>query len=317
MRFIPFFIVVLFCCFSCGKEKITLSWTELSSNTSFDLNAITFEDEQNGHIVGGDTWSNGIHLSTADGGETWQMDSIADKTVYEIDVTDGVKHVVGIEGRLHWQRNKNEGWVFQGLSHGRDVLSMQAVDFYDEQNGVLGGGVAYQAGILVTLTDNYTVISVDTFLNEISAVCYSDKNTIHAVGYGIILRSTDAGLTWDLSDTKDDFYTDVYFTSATTGYAVGAVGTILKTTDAGLTWEKLRSGDKVTVTDKAFRAVHFVDEQQGYIVGDEGVFWKTTNGGDDWQVVEDFPDVDLNDVFVQNGTGYIVADQGRIFKFSD
>ena len=317
MRFLPLSFLLFCLCFSCGKEKITLSWTELSSNTTHDLNAISFEDDNKGYIVGGETWSYGIHLATTDGGETWQSDSITDKKVYGIDVTDGVKHVVGIEGRLHWQRNESEGWVFQGLSHGRDVLSMQAVDFFDEHNGVLGGGVAYQAGILVTLTDNYTVASVDTFLNEIAAVCYSDKNTIHAVGYGIILRSTDAGLTWELSDTKDDFYTDVYFVSTTTGYAVGAVGTILKTTDAGLTWEKLRNGDSIAVADKAFRAVHFVDEEKGYIVGDEGLFWKTTNGGDDWQVVKDFPDVDLNDIFVQNGTGFIVGEKGSIFKFSD
>jgi len=69
------------------------------------------------------------------------------------------------------------------------------------------------------------------------------------------------------------------------------------------------------VSDKDFQSVFFSDEQIGYIIGSKGIFWVTKDGGDTWKQVADFPDVNLKDVFVINGVGHIVGEQGKIFQF--
>ena len=169
----------------------------------------------------------------------------------------------------------------------------------------------------MTLTPNFTPLTVDTFDNELSAVCYSDANTIHVAGYGIILRSTDGGLSWVISETKGDFYRSVYFPTSTIGYIAGYSGSILKTTNAGETWTKLIDGDKITVKNRPFRSVYFVNTEKGYLVGDKGTFWRTNDGGNNWQIVKNFPNVDFYDVYVIENTGYIVGENGRIFRFEE
>ncbi len=300
---------------SCKKEKINLEWAEFNSGTSLSLTSVYFTDQTHGFAVGGDTWLNGIKVQTTDGGDTWQLDTLGDKQLFGIHFNQNkIGHAVGIDGYLFKKDSPQSEWRFHKLPNW-DIL--RDVCFYDGDNGVVVGGAAFKYGVLLTLGANFTPIVIDTFENELSAVCYSDEKTVHVSGYGIILRSTDGGVNWTISETKGDFYRSIHFPTSTTGYIAGYSGSILKTTDAGQSWKKLIDGDKITVKNTPFRSVHFVDAEKGYLVGDKGTFWRTLNGGNDWQIVKDFPKTDLYDVFVIENTGYIVGENGRIFRFED
>ena len=299
----------------CKKEKIELEWTELNSGTSSTLTSVYFTDLNNGHVVGGGTWYHGIYLQTTDGGENWQMDTLGNKQLFGIHFNQYQKgHVVGIDGYLFKKDTPQSPWNFKKLPNWN---ILRDVCFADDDNGVVVGGDALKFGVIMTLGENYIPIKVDTFDNELSAVCYSDETTIHAAGYGIILRSTDGGLNWEISETKGDFYRSIHFPTNNVGYIAGYSGSILKTTDAGHNWSKLIDGDKITVKNTPFRSVFFVDNNKGYLVGDQGTFWRTLDGGNKWQIIKNLPKVDLYDVFVIENTGYIVGENGRIFRFEN
>ena len=75
-------------------------------------------------------------------------------------------------------------------------------------------------------------------------------------------------------------YTDAFFTSENTGYAISNEGMIIKTTDGGKHWDPLPSPASFML-----REIQFTDTQTGYIIGGDSTgSWllKTSNAGDDW-----------------------------------
>lgn len=311
--FFLLFLGLLF--FSCRQEKTDLLWTAQVSGVDLPLRSIHFIDDQKGYIVGGNGFATGVQLSTENAGQTWQLDTLTGEQISSLGFSlDGRGHNVGIKG-LFRSDDELSVWWFQGINIERPISPMNDIAFRSNNQGLIVGGAAFQDGYIMRLGMDYSLLSLDSFENEISAVTFSDDQTAHAVGYGMVLRSADGGLSWERNSVNSDFYRAVHFPSANVGYAVGYTGTILKTTDAGKSWEKLRNGDKIFVGDKPFRSVFFADEEKGFIVGDNGLFWLTSDGGEQWQEVRDFPDVDLHDVFFLNGNGYIVGDKGQVFHF--
>jgi len=110
--------------------------------------------------------------------------------------------------------------------------------------------------------------------------------------------SLSSGLTADNSHNLSS----VYFTDASTGYAVGKGGAILKTTNGGTNWTALTSG----ITDE-LDAVYFSDANTGYAVGT--VILKTTDGGTNWTNVYTSPyQYAIRSIYFVNATtGYAVG----------
>ncbi|MFK7807594.1 MAG: hypothetical protein AB8F74_07350 [Saprospiraceae bacterium] len=310
-----FFVIVLLGLFvsSCGKkEKIELEWEEIEVNNSLPLNDVVFTDVNKGHVVGGNNWLKGCYLSTTDGGETWDTDSVANKRLFAIDfLPDGFGVALGIDGYHFRKETEAADWKFARLPYW-DIL--RDVAYKSPTEGFAVGGAGYSKGVILKLTNN-TATRRDSFDNELSTICYSDENTMHAMGYGIVLRSTDAGETWTRLPVYGDFYRSVCFPSESVGYAVGSSGTILKTTNTGADWKKIRDGSKVRVSDTPFRDLFFLDEERGYIVGENGTCWQTTDGGEEWQIVKNAPDVDFLGIDIIDGIAWLVTEEGRIFKF--
>ena len=110
---------------------------------------------------------------------------------------------------------------------------------------------------------------------------------------GTIAHTTDGGATWTNQDpgTTATLY-NVFFLSATQGWAVGDSGTILRTTDGGAHWtaQALASND-------TFESVFFSDALNGWASGDTPIeywdfadtmvdwrasMWHTADGGQTW-----------------------------------
>lgn len=314
---LPFLLIAGLLLFlsACRMETVSLPWKEVPSPTTRLLTSVRFADPLHGHAVGGATWSYGVDVHTEDGGLTWLADSLTNKQLLNVQFNpQGDGFAVGFDGLLLYKNAASPLWE-EKYRYLWSVLRGAA--FNAEGGGVLVGGAAFQHGAAIRLDNQFQVLSLDTFAQELRSVCYSDGHTVHAVGYGIILRSVDGGTSWQPSSSSGDFYQSVCFPSAQTGYIAGYQGTILKTNDGGLSWERLRNGDSLLEKDLPFRCIYFVDDQKGYIVGDGGLFWRTENGGQDWKQVSGFPDTDLYGVFATAGKGFIVGDRGKIYQFSD
>ena len=110
------------------------------------------------------------------------------------------------------------------------------------------------------------------------SICFTDMNTGYALsGGGGIVKTMDAGNTWNVSSCGHNLMKDLCFTSQETGYAVGYSGTILKTTDGGNSWLLLLTG-----SSSGLLSIYFVDENVGYATGMTGTILKTINGGVNW-----------------------------------
>jgi len=298
---------------SCGKDKIELTWEEQNSNINTVLTSVYFTDANTGHVMGGETWAKGYYLSTIDGGANWEVDSLANKRLNGlIFKPSGKGYAVGVDGYFFKKESPLEDWFFYRLPRWEILTD---VCFNNADEGMVVGGAAFKSGVAMRI-EGTAVTQIDTFKNELAAACYSDDNTVHAVGYGIVLRS-DSGGPWERKDIEGDFFRAIHFPSQEVGYVVGSAGTIMKTTDGGLKWDKIRDGSKIRVSNKPFRDVFFVNEDRGYIVGEGGLFWITENGGDDWKVVKNFSGDDLLSVHVVDGHGHVVSEQGGIFHFEE
>jgi photosystem II stability/assembly factor-like uncharacterized protein len=308
------FLTILFFT-ECGKEKISLVLQKINVPTDNTLRTVYFSNTQNGWIFGGNTWERGIGLRTRDGGKTWQNDSLQQASLYGFGAdTEGVIVATGFAGQAFESSTIDSNYHFIGqplFYWARDIAS-----FSIEKDGYITvGGGGWVGGTIIRVFANGTSKIDTSFKQEFNSVCFSDDSTVHAVGYGQIIRSTDGGKTWKLNAAQDDFFQAVCFPTNKIGYIAGLNGSILKTTDAGISWQKLRNGDALTTSSEPFRSIFFSDILRGYVVGNGGLFWQTADGGETWQVIKDMPEVNLLDVFANNTEGWIVGDKGLVIKF--
>jgi photosystem II stability/assembly factor-like uncharacterized protein len=154
------------------------------------------------------------------------------------------------------------------------------IKFRNTQNGFV-----YGQNHLWTTVDGglHWKASVSQVGAEIKSIVFVDANTIIAIGEdGIMLRSTDNGITWSGVSTggANDAY-GLYsgcFVDPSIGFTVGHRGRILKTTNGGLTWVQYAT----TYVD--MDAVDFVDKSIGYAATWNNIY-KTTDAGSSWSVL--------------------------------
>lgn len=107
-------------------------------------------------------------------------------------------------------------------------------------------------------------------------------------GFGTVLKSTDAGLTWtplsfDWEAILNDFYEPhVYDVSVSADGIITLVGEfdlVLRSADQGETWDTVNKGDT------SLFALHYRDPTTGFSVGQDGKVVKTLDGGLTWTVM--------------------------------
>ena len=325
-RFLLGFSAFLTLFMACRKETVAVQWTKNVVSPTNDWRGVQFFDAKNGVIIGGNTWTGGFALRTTNGGATLQSDSVQAWSLYgggldsKAQNTEGAAfYTVGISGQVFGLPKKDS--VFQWVAHPfwkwfRDVAVRNG-------RGVSVGGQGWQGGILATFdVKNATKPYIDTFPQELESVAFADDSTVVAVGYGLVVRSTNAGRTWlPVKKLDADFYQSICFPSEKVGFMVGYSGSILTTNDGGASWSSLESASQFGA--KHFRAVFFTDILRGLICGDDGLLWRTSDGGASWQVAEGLPNVNFYDVFafipLQKDAiteGWLVGAGGTIVKFS-
>ncbi|MCX6149368.1 MAG: T9SS type A sorting domain-containing protein [Ignavibacteriales bacterium] len=95
--------------------------------------------------------------------------------------------------------------------------------------------VAYKSLELRTAEQPWAEQSSGTS-DYLTSVSFTDANNGTVVGLGgIILRTTDGGVIWNLQSKNPGLF-DVSFTDSNKGTAVGMNGTILRTTNGGVTF---------------------------------------------------------------------------------
>jgi photosystem II stability/assembly factor-like uncharacterized protein len=115
------------------------------------------------------------------------------------------------------------------------------------------------------------------------AVDVAADGTITCVGeFGLVLRSGDAGVTWQVLHKGEASLFALDLRADGVGYAVGQGGTILRTVDGGATWLAVPSGSQANLlgvhSSADGRVV--VTAMRDLLASDDGVAWHRIEGGD-------------------------------------
>jgi len=301
---------------SCQKEKTTLSFTELTSGTSDDLNDILFLNDSIGYACGGLRYDKGDILKTVDGGFTWidQSDSNMSKALYKLNfLSHDTGFCCGYDGKIFRTYDGGANWKYFQTNYYLPIRSMFMLNF---SQGFACGGTGFKHGYqLQSGSDDKWL--VDTSDVEYRDVFFFDNLNGVMCGYGLILHTTDGGENWTYTNAKQDFFVAMSFPTNETGYAVGYTGSIWKTTDAGETWERLRNSNILFQPQWYFNAVEFRDENVGYIAGEHGCLLKTNDGGEHWNRIDNSPDVEWLGISLVSDGGFLCGTGGTIYRFLD
>ncbi len=313
MKHWPAFLMLLLS--ACGKEKIALpSFREIAMPVRDDLSAVWFTDSLHGSTCGGKAWVSGFILSTADGGESWVVDTALHRKMEHVTFSPNGQGYACGQDAVFFRQPGAADWQLMRV----DYQWLHCAHFPGAEYGATVSGEGFHGGQLRVFGPEafWRPAHTHDVQGELAAVWYADSLTLLAVGAGWAIRSADAGQHWERLHLTGDFFTSVHFPDALTGYICGSSGNLYKTVDGGKNWKNIRKGGLAGKRNKGFRALWFVTPERGWLVGDKGIFWRTEDGGASWQQAVEAPcEVDFTDVFVLGGKGWATGKGGRLFLF--
>ena len=311
-------LVLMLCLPACKKDTLPINMKVITSPVTDQLRSIYFADNLTGFIVGGQRYQRGVLLKTLDGGSSWTASEISDKILFNIQFLDSLGFAVGLEGRILKTNDLGNTWT---LNQTPQYIDLHAVQF---SSGVLGadwysvGGSGYWNGILFRTNNKGSLWVRDSVGQELRSIEFTSSSTGYIAGYGIVLKTTDGGVSWQATSAAGDFFVDIDFPTADVGYVIGFNGSILRTVNAGKDWQKQRNGNSLANKQLYFEAVGFLNKLEGYIVGRKGVFLKTVDGGNNWDTVDSGTKEDFYDIWPLNSkSGLIVGNKGMIFRYTN
>ena len=197
----------------------------------------------------------GLVLESLDAGDSWtKITPFTDNALLDISCSNDVSLVVGQDGEIFRR-------AFNGL---------KAVD----------GSKA---------VESFTAVASSTEERLLSVSDVSDTGLVLAVGaFGTIIRSTDAGQSWqsitmDWPTLTNDFFEphlyDVHVSDTGTVTVVGEFELIIQSLDQGDTWQTVHLGEA------SLFGLSLHANGTGFAVGQNGKIIKTTDGGRVWQEV--------------------------------
>ena len=130
--------------------------------------------------------------------------------------------------------------------------------------------------------------------------------------YGSMIRTTDAGVTWDSSNvgTTPTLY-DLHFINNNTGFVSGSTTRdVSKTTDGGLTWTDI-SGN---IAGSSKYCIYAWDVNNIIVGTSSADLYKTTNGGTNWTAILNTGGTVYKIAFMNATTGFMVGSSTMVQK---
>jgi photosystem II stability/assembly factor-like uncharacterized protein len=267
-------------------------WIAQNSGVLTRLLGVFFADRQQGWVVG----TNGLLLSTSNGGTTWTKATLNReilRDIYFIDPQRGF--VVGeytLFNRPTTDMPKSRAFLLASSDSGK---SWDDVELVDEE-------------LKIDNPKRYSGLGIVRLI-------FVDDRVGWACGEaGLMLVTRNAGMTWQRQPLPiNKLFFDVTALDESNAWTVGGGGVVLRTVDGGRNWN-----EQITGVTKTLRGVHFIDSKRGWAVGSGGTIIATTNGGNRWQVQTSGTEENLNAVFFTTRTeGWAAGDRGVLLHTTD
>lgn len=224
-------------------------------------------------------WASGngsVNYYTTDGGLHWTAVSAPGGytmgSIWFTDLLNGWS--VNIGGQIFRSTDGGKSWTLKATVNG---TNLQMIQFFDALEGwVIGGDAFYHT---INGGQTWTKSAVPAGSWSYGARFFDRLNGIAVGEYGNILRTQDAGQTWQTIQPvgSGQRLWDVEYSGADTVFLAGDNGVVSRSTDGGATWNSIQSGG--TAVTHGFDRV---DARHAWAGQDGGEIVYTTNGGLQW-----------------------------------
>jgi photosystem II stability/assembly factor-like uncharacterized protein len=282
----------------CGNQSLVMSskdhgvtWQTHTVPTTYNLMGIDVVPNGDYRACG----NQATIIRSSDGGETWVKENQApfiSTFAIETKGIGGPAYAVGDKGHIYETIDGGTTWTDKTSP---TIYQLTDVCFQALYNAVYAVG-AYGQVIkkdeaanaqfeVLNKKPNHWMTDMDFINADTGWVVGGESMDDSGTKEGVILHTTDGGITWENQLTKPYFFNSVDFVNETEGWAVGsqgismAEGVIMHTINGGHTWTS-QSNPIIESVDKVF----FLDENNGWVVSNDwwGQIAHTTNGGQSW-----------------------------------
>ena len=214
-----------------------INWTSIPGGVTGNLYAVSFSSSR-GVCAGAD----GTLLYSSNSGLNW---TIAENGFFVIYygadmLSENISFAAGVntifQPFVAKSTNGGANWNFNNFYLNGNEGNLYDINFINENTGFAASGVFDGQGGISRTTDGGSSWSTQLFERQLYSIDFAGINTGYCVGLqGLILKTTNEGLTWGSQSGTNVTLRSVFFTDSLTGYAAGDLGTIIKTTNGGLT----------------------------------------------------------------------------------
>jgi photosystem II stability/assembly factor-like uncharacterized protein len=286
-----------------------VTWIDIQKVTTKNLNSIFFVNSDTGYITG----EGGTILITKDCGVNWNIQNSETtnnlQSVYFYDTDNGF--IVGDNFTILFTSNGGSKWN----TYEKDKwIGLNSVFFSDSCNGYIVGTTTNDSCIYRTVDSGKTwdllkVVSQNSIPHKIREYLDYSFHLVYfidtKIGYiagrvmitegesgnivGLLLKTSDGGLNWDVNitnwedaTTKNfDIINSINFVDQENGYGVGYRGINVGSGDGGGFIVKFINGvpQLQSFVETSLNSVYFINKDIGFAIGKGGSIYKTENGG--------------------------------------
>ncbi len=284
------------------------TWNFVLSDGGIDITSMNFINANTGFGFG----SGSVYVKTTDGGNNWYeslpIGSSNTSQYFDAAVTpNGTIHAAGTYGAMVRSTNAGANFIYTASVTDGYVSD---IEFINNSTGYAVTGFNHGDILKTTNAGSTWVSQISSYTTSIYGIAFTGAETGYLAGSISLYKTTNGGTNWNTvyNSTTNEIFTDIVFTNANTGYAVGSYGRQMKTTNAGLNW----TASVISTSGTILNSLCFVNETTGYAVGDNNAAVRTTNAGLNWtSMTVATPFVNLNDVFFTDiNNGYISCATG-------
>lgn len=233
---------------ACGVSSASAAEHLRASDVRQNLYDTCVVNEHEGWAVG----DLGRIFHTVDGAQTWELQNAGTKRPFVSIACPDATHVwaAGQAGEIAHSSDGTKTWQMQNSGTNRQLLQ---IAFANTQRGLAvgdfgtilrtdDGGATWSKIALpdhIKLPPDVAEV-VDPGDVTLYSVTFANADAAWIAGeFGVILASTDGGLTWHGQDSPvESSLFGVSFTDQQHGWAVGLEATLLATVDGGISWKK-------------------------------------------------------------------------------
>jgi len=306
---------------SCGKDdSAPVSFRLLPSPTGADLHAVRHGSGTGLWACGGQG-DEGVVLHSADGGDHWSaMGQPFDQPLYDIlFVNDTTGYASGqraevfktTDGGVTWSKLWINPPAFP-LEYRKPLRHIVALT---DSLLFFVGGADYEAGLIARTPDAGITWSVHTFTFELRDAWFTGSDEGYACGYGSLLYTDDAGMSWQAVKAPGGYFTCLTGVGGTL-WMGGFDGSIYRSVDGGAGWTPAEDPNGMLGKRNHFNEL---DALAGTLAlcGPDGLLAFSRDGGQAWHSARSFDGTHLKGLVLTGaGNGIACGTAGSLYAFA-